>query len=103
MLLLLLHWPLLQFFVCVVPLHSVSILLLGKRNRAGFPTVVAARRGMVRLGRDKQGVRYLRDAVSGFADLKAAKANRIGLDSFRAACKKELKRVKAGDKKVAPK
>jgi len=80
-----------------------SILLLGKRNRAGFPTVVAARRGMLRLGRDKQGARYLRDAVTGFEDLKTAKAKRIGLDSFRAACKKEQKRVKADDKKVAPK
>ena len=30
------------------------IVLLGKRNSGGFPTIVAARRGMVRLGKDNE-------------------------------------------------
>jgi len=75
-----------------------SIVLLGKRNSGGFPTIVAARRGMVRLGRDKKGARYLRDAVTGFDALPRSK-RKVDLQSFRSAFRTAM-RVKP---KKAPK
>jgi hypothetical protein len=66
------------------------ILLLGKRNRAGHPTVVAARRGMVRLARDKQGTRFLRDAVSGFGAMPGTRAG-VELEAFRTAFRETMR------------
>ena len=67
-----------------------SVLLLGKPNRAGYPTLLAARRGVVRLGRDKKGARYLRDRVSGFDALDKKASKRVALDRFRVALKEAL-------------
>jgi hypothetical protein len=60
-----------------------SVLLLGAANRAGYPTLVAARRGMLRLQRDEEGRRFLRDPVDGFASLEGKR--RVELAQFRAA------------------
>jgi len=60
-----------------------SVLLLGKTNQAGFATVLAARRGMIRLRRDEDGARVLRDPVDGFAALRGKR--KVALSDFRAA------------------
>lgn len=77
------------------------ILLLGKRNAAGHPTVVAARRGMVRLQRDKQGKRFLRDRVSGFDGLPRTR-RRVELGAFRTAFRAAMRaKPKPGPEKKA--
>ncbi|MHC4955464.1 MAG: hypothetical protein ACYTGZ_16550 [Planctomycetota bacterium] len=76
-----------------------SILLLGKKNAEGYSTVVAARRGMVRMRRDKQGVRYLRDRVTGFDTLARSK-RKIDLTSFRAAFLDAMRKKKKQAGKV---
>jgi len=71
---------------------SEYIVLLGKENRSGYPTLVAARRGVVRLVRDKEGKRHLKRGVSGFDDL--AKVRRISLALFRTALRIDTDRRK---------
>lgn len=67
-----------------------SVLLLGDANRAGYPTILAARRGMLRLVHDRQGRRFLRDPVDGFDSLKGKR--RVQLAEFRAAVRAQKPR-----------
>ena len=69
---------------------SEYVLLLGKENRSGYPTLLAARRGVVRLVLDKKGKRQLQRRVSGFDDL--AKVRKVSLATFRTALRKDLER-----------
>jgi len=62
------------------------VVLLGKRNRAGYPVVVQASRGVHRLRRDEDGRRYLRGVVTGFEELRGKR--RVSLDDFRAAVRR---------------
>jgi len=66
------------------------VLLLGKRNAAGHPTLLAARRGRIRLVRDKTGGRFLRDSVSGFGEMKRARGG-VELAAFRTAYRATMK------------
>ncbi|MDH3590284.1 MAG: hypothetical protein OER88_00285 [Planctomycetota bacterium] len=63
------------------------VLLLGKKNRAGYPTVLQAARGALALRADKKGRRYVRGFVTGFADLRGP---RITLDALRTAVKRAV-------------
>ena len=63
------------------------ILLLGKKNRAGYPVVLQAARGAIPLKKTKTGARVLGSFVTGFADLKGP---RVTLDSFRGAVKRAV-------------
>ena len=70
-----------------------SILLLGAANRAGYPVVLQARRGVLRLRRDKRGDRYLATPVSGIKELRGRQ--RISLDAFRGAVKRLARKERA--------
>ncbi|MHC4448821.1 MAG: hypothetical protein ACYS0E_01600 [Planctomycetota bacterium] len=72
------------------------IVLLGKTNKAGIPTLVAARRGVLRIARDKKGQRYLKDRVDGFASLKGKR--RVDIASFRGALRAQAKSKKGASK-----
>ncbi|MHC4940214.1 MAG: hypothetical protein ACYTHK_14810 [Planctomycetota bacterium] len=67
-----------------------SVVLLGRTNRLGCATLVAARRGVLRIARDGKGQRFLKDPVSGFESLEGKR--RVELASFRSAVKKQAKR-----------
>lgn len=71
------------------------VVLLGKHNRSGYPTLVAARRGVVRLLRDKNGKRELKRHVTGFDDLTKQTTAHVSLASFRSALRKDTERRKA--------
>ena len=65
-----------------------SILFLGKKNRAGYPVVVEARKGVLDLRADKRGRRMLRARVSGLEDL--GRKRDVSLDDFRGAVRRVL-------------
>ncbi|MEM8884173.1 MAG: hypothetical protein AAGD14_08905 [Planctomycetota bacterium] len=69
-----------------------SVLLLGKPNRAGFATLVAARRGKLELTRDKKGKRYLKRRIDGFPELTGKR--RVALDELRTSIRKQKVRAK---------
>jgi hypothetical protein len=60
-----------------------SVLLLGKANRAGYPVVLEARRGVLHLRRGEKGGRYLAERVTGLKELEGRR--RVALDDFRGA------------------
>jgi len=63
-----------------------AVLLLGHRNRAGYPVLIQARRGVFRLRKDKQGRRYLQGRPTGLG--KADLSGRMSLDAFRGAVRR---------------
>jgi len=63
-----------------------AVLLLGRRNRAGYPVLMQARRGVLRLRKDRRGRRYLQGRVTGLPG--AAGSRRVFLDAFRGAVKR---------------
>lgn len=66
------------------------VLLLGKRNRGGYPVVVAAARGTIGVRRTKKGERYLARSVDGFADLP--NDARVGVADFSDAVKRAVRK-----------
>ncbi len=66
------------------------VLLLGKKNRAGFPVVLQAARGAIPLRASKNGVRYVESFVTGFSGLRGP---RMTLDTFRAAVKNAVRQA----------
>ncbi len=69
------------------------VLILGKKNRLGYPVVVQAGRGAFDLRRDKQGRRHLTRAVTGLPGLPDDR--RVSLDAFRDAVKRVVRDRKA--------
>ena len=63
-----------------------SVLLLGKRNRDGYPVVMQARRGVLHLSKDKRGTRFVANTVTGVEECKGK--GRIRLDALRAGVKR---------------
>lgn len=63
-----------------------SVLLLGKTNRAGFPVVVQARRGVLHLRAGEKGERYLAERVTGLKELEGKR--RVALEDFRGAVRR---------------
>ena len=73
------------------------VVLLGPPNRDGHPVVLLATRGVLHLGADEEGRRFLRTRVTGFDGLP--EDARVGLDAFRGAvkrCLEEERRREAG-------
>jgi hypothetical protein len=60
-----------------------TVLLLGPPNRAGYPVVLQARRGVLPLVRGPREQRHVRGPVTGIPELRGRR--RISLDRFRAA------------------
>ena len=73
------------------------VVMLGKKNRAGFETVVAAQRGVMKVVRTKSGKRRLRGPMTGFAELKNERV--VSLSSFRQALRKDAERRAAKERK----
>jgi len=67
------------------------ILFLGPPNDLGFSTLAFARRGVLRVAQDEEGERRVRDPVTGFPGLGAAR--RPALDDVRAAIRGEVARL----------
>jgi hypothetical protein len=65
-----------------------AVLLLGPRNRDGFPVVLQATGGVLPLRADKAGRRCLCVPVTGLPELDG---RAVTLDSFRAAAKRVLR------------
>jgi hypothetical protein len=63
-----------------------AIYLLGGRNRAGYPVVLQARRGVLPLRRGPREQRFLAARVSGIAELRGKR--HVSLDSFRGAVRR---------------
>ena len=73
-----------------------SVLMLGRKNRLGYPVLVAGGRGVLPLKADKSGQRRLAARVSGFGDLSGKQG--VHLDEFRTAVRRvveEAERRKA--------
>ena len=69
------------------------VLLLGRRNRLGYPVLVQARRGVFELKRDKEtGERHLARIVTAMPGLPEAR--RVTLDRFREAVKRIVREAK---------
>lgn len=66
-----------------------AVLLLGPRNRDGFPVVLQASGGVLPLRADKAGRRCVCAPVTGLAELEGARE--VTLDSFRSAVKRVLR------------
>jgi hypothetical protein len=66
-----------------------AVLLLGPRNRDGFPVLLQASGGVLPLKADREGRRRLGVPVSGFEELKGERE--VTMDGFRAAVKRVLK------------
>jgi hypothetical protein len=66
-----------------------AVLLLGRRNRDGFPSLLQATGGVLPLRADKVGRRSLRVPATGFREL--AGMREVTLDSFRAAVGRVLR------------
>jgi hypothetical protein len=72
-----------------------AVLLLGPRNRDGFPVLLQASAGVLPLKADGAGRRRLAVPVSGFAELQAERP--VSMDGFRGAVKRLLRqRAEAG-------
>jgi hypothetical protein len=67
-----------------------AVLLLGRKNRDGFPVVLQAAGGVLPLRADKAGRRCLRAPATGFSELDGERE--VTLDSFRAAVSRALKK-----------
>ena len=63
-----------------------AIYLLGRRNRAGYPVILQARRGVLPLRRGPREQRFLAARVSGIPELRGKR--RVSLDSFRGAVRR---------------
>lgn len=66
-----------------------AVLLLGPRNRDGFPVVLQASGGVLPLRADRAGRRCLCTPVTGLPELEGARE--VTLDSFRTAVKRVLR------------
>lgn len=75
-----------------------AVLLLGPRNRDGFPVVLQASGGVLPLRADKAGRRCLRVPATGFKELLGEQE--LTLDSFRAAVGRVLR--EQAEKAAAP-
>ncbi len=73
------------------------VLLLGKKSKAGYPVFMEGGRGLLPLMKDRRGVWRLRDAPSGFPELKSEAG--VTLDAFgkavRALVRKEEAKARA--------
>jgi len=66
-----------------------AVLLLGKKNAAGFPVILQAAGGVLPLKKDKDGRRCLGCTVTGMKELDGEAA--VTLDAFRSAVKRIVK------------
>jgi len=66
-----------------------AVLMLGPRNRDGFPVVLQGERGVLRLSADDEGRRCLCQPVTGLTELEGER--RVTLDRFRAALRRVLR------------
>jgi len=63
-----------------------AIYLLGSKNRAGYPVLLQARRGVLPLRRGPREQRFLAARVSGIPELRAKL--HVSLDAFRGAVRR---------------
>jgi hypothetical protein len=63
-----------------------QVLLLGKRNAAGYPVLIQASGGVLPLKKDREGRRHLAVPVTGVKELEGARE--VSLDAFRSAVKR---------------
>jgi len=66
-----------------------AVLLLGKRNRDGYPVLLQASGGVLPLRTDRAGHRCLCGPVTGLKELKDA--SEVTLDAFRTAVKRVVR------------